>query len=129
MYSSRRPRPSSFSAAEAQHGNPHLCGANERAEVDGAARGLKTRGVSTEVRPIDLQLKAVEKRLHLRAAVLRERSPNAAIRSPRIPTSARNHGAPEPSTTRPFPSARSKSVFEAAANANGQTRHAKKESR
>src|SRR5262249_12250888 len=58
---------------EAQHGNPYLCGANERAEVDGAARGLKTRGVSTEVRPIDLQLKAAEERLHLRQGRVADR--------------------------------------------------------
>src|SRR5688572_19113723 len=36
-----------------------------------------------------------------RFAAARERSPTAAIRSPTIPTSPRNHGAPVPSTTRP----------------------------
>jgi hypothetical protein len=36
-----------------------------------------------------------------RAAPASERSPMAAIRSPRTPTAARNQGAPVPSTTRP----------------------------
>ena len=36
------------------------------------------------------------------AAVARDRLPIAAMRSPTMPTSARNHGAPVPSTTRPL---------------------------
>src|SRR5262245_25991542 len=45
----------------------------------------------------------------VRAAVFPFRSPMAAIFPPRIPTSARNHGLPVPSTTLPRCSSRSKS--------------------
>ena len=44
-----------------------------------------------------------------RPALARERSPMAAMRSPLIPTSPRNQGAPVPSTIRPPASTRSNS--------------------
>src|SRR5439155_670186 len=45
----------------------------------------------------------------------RERSPTAAMLSPRIPTSARNHGDPVPSTTRPPERIRSKTAAQSSA--------------
>ena len=56
-----------------------------------------------------------------RRAVAFERSPTAAMRSPAMPTSARNQGAPVPSTTRP-PAITRSSVPVVATGSSGEAR-------